>query len=477
MFLFIRYKWFRCIFPFFLVFFSILELPQEYVQGQTGGWSTPINFSQQPETYSNVSNIICDPYQNLHAFWSETLGMRDGVPQEALYYKNDVGGAWSKPIDLLVTAEFKEERSAITPDNMIHLVWSDWYHNVVYTRSHLSTATQIRQWAKPVVLASNAYYSNIFVDKDGKLYMIYSTTDIDEFLHALYYISSTDSGETWSNAKIILEISTPLPSSVSAQLVVDGSGRFHVVYNVRSNTYGVYSMLGYMRSIDAGENWESPITFPPTTTFQGVNMLAEYSFGDDEIHFTYDIPERLHQWSFDGGETWSQPISIVNGVEVGGAFGGYNQLVKDSSGILHVVFASAAGVFHSTWEGSTWSVAEVIDKPVFDPHGQTMVLCQGNRLSVLYGGNDAKSEIWYSEKMLNIPSIPQLPIPTISPTPEPTQTSVEYIFFDKTPIPTETVVASTPYLKKQSMLFPLTLAVVLIIVLISITFVFGVKSR
>jgi hypothetical protein len=467
---FICYKWINRAVPFILVQLILLGLSQENAQGQTNGWSTPINFSQQPDTYSSVPNILCDRYQNLHVFWGERLE-QDGYPLSILFYKNNVRGRWSQPLDLLITTRFEEVHSAITPDNKIHLFWSNSNQEVMYFRAPLGT-TQVRQWGNPTVLKSDAIDSNVFVDNDGILYVIYTTTDKDAVKQGIYYISSADSGETWSLSKMILEFDTPVPSSTKAQFVVDDQSRFHVVYTIRSFSYRDYSSLEYMRSIDSGKNWESPITFPPTTTFQGVNLLAEYSFGDDEIHLTYDIPERLHQWSYDGGETWNQPIPIVNGVELGAAFGGYNQLVKDGSGTLHVVIAESRGVFHSTWIGVDWSAAELIDSPTFDPHGQTMALCQGNQLSVLYSGNDEKSEIWYSEKLLDIPSIHQSPIPTPKSTPSPTPTPIENLNISETPSPTIIAVNPPIFQQNQSLLSVIILPVILVTMLISAAFYF-----
>ena len=471
-----RYKWLKHIFTLVLIIFIFLEFPYAFARGQTSGWTTPINFSEQPDTYSNVPNILCDPYQNLHVFWGERLDL-DGAPLSILFYRNDVGGVWSKPLDLLITDRFEDLHAAITPDDLVHLVWTNNAHNLMYFRAPLSATTQVRQWGKPVVLASNAYYSNVSVDKNGIIYVIYTTDDIDALKNGIYYISSADSGNTWSLSQTIMEIDTPIPSSATAQLVVDGMGRFHVVYNVRSYTYGEYSILGYLRSLDAGQNWDFPLTFPSGTTFQGVAMIAAYTFANDEIHLTYDIPDRLHQWSYSGGDTWSAPIPIVNGVDVGAAFGGYNQLVKDGAGVMHVVFAERRGVFHSTWDGANWNVAELIGQPVFDPHYQTMAICQGNRLSVLYGGNDIKSEIWYSEKILDIQGIPQSPIPSPTTAPPPTPRASENIvpLYD-TPIPTK-IVASPPQIQEQrSILSPLILPVVLVLFLISIALVYrGIK--
>ena len=43
---------------------------------QSGGtpWSVPENFSQQPDGYSEAPTIMCDQYQNAHAFWVEQIG-------------------------------------------------------------------------------------------------------------------------------------------------------------------------------------------------------------------------------------------------------------------------------------------------------------------------------------------------------------------------------------------------------------------
>lgn len=365
---------------------------------------------------------------------------------------------------------------AITPDDFIHLVWSNDAHEVVYSRTPLNSATQLRKWTEPYGIVTNSYYSNISADKDGILYVIYTTADFETMKNGIYYSISSDFGKTWSLSKTILEIKTNVPSTIAAQFIVDGRGRYHVVYAVRSITIGEYSALGYLRSTDAGKRWETPLTFSPDFPNASMNVIGEYSFGDDEIHLTYDLPSRLHQWSYDGGETWSQPAPIENGPTIGWASGGYNHLVKDSSGVLHVVFASAAGVYHSTWNGSSWGVAEQIDQPSFDPHDQQLVLCQGNRLSVSYHGNDFHSEIWYSEKFLDIPNIPQLPNPTPILTSTPTATLIEdTILITETPIPTKISIGPPKLDQQQSLLTVIIFPVISVILLISAALFIKIK--
>ena len=117
----------------------------------------------------------------------------------------------------------------------------------------------------------------------------------------------------------------------------------------------------------------------------------------------------------------------------------------------------------------------MIDAPDFDPHGQTMALCQGNRLSVLYGGNDINSEIWYSEKVLEIPSIHQSHIPTpISPSTL-ISTPVEKLNINQTPTPTIFAIIPSNLQQNQPLMSVIILPVILVIILISAAFFFRLK--
>ena len=225
---------------------------------------------------------------------------------------------------------------------------------------------------------------------------------------------SNDHGASWSDPVRIASVTAPVPSWLDGGIQVDGKGRFHLYYTVRSMEYGVYSMLVYIRSVDQGVTWNTPLKIAgseaqPGVFNQGVSQLAAFTFGDDEVHLTWDEPERRHMWSLDGGNTWSQPVAIMR---LGAAFGGVNQLAKDSTGLLHVVSAVGDGVYHATWDGQTWSPPEAIDQRFIDPHHQNLVICQGNELHVVYDDRTGEHEIWYSTKSTQAPQIQREPIPT-----------------------------------------------------------------
>ena len=155
------------------------------------------------------------------------------------------------------------------------------------------------------------------------------------------------------------------------------------------------------------------------TTFQGVDWIAPFSFGDNEVYLTWHDPRRMQQWSLDGGETWNGPIEIM---ELAAAFGGVNRLVKDSAGVLHVLTAMTGGVFSAAWDGTQWGPRERIDDRPNDPHGQYMVVCQGNQLHVVYHdrivqNSTGKFTIWYSSRQVNAPHLERRPFVPLTPQP------------------------------------------------------------
>ena len=98
-------------------------------------------------------------------------------------------------------------------------------------------------------------------------------------------------------------------------------------------------------------------------------------------------------------------------IELGAAFGGINQLAKDSAGVLHAITAVGDGVFHSIWKNGAWGPGEALDKRFIDPHGQQLVVCQGNRLHVAYYDRTGENEIWYASKTTDAAEIARTRFP------------------------------------------------------------------
>jgi hypothetical protein len=373
-------------------------------QAQTVGtnWSVPINLSQRLDTFSDVPALLCDASQTIHVFWAE-----HGDGETLIYHRDDAGGSWSSVNDVLVTHSVQELYGVTTKD-AAHLIWFTAVRGeLYYSQGPLAAVRDARRWTAPLLLANEVDGASIAVDKAGGLHIVYSTEDADAITHVAYYINSHDGGRVWSSPLEVTSLSTPIASAMGVMMAVDGKARLHVVWQLRSFSYGEYSRVGYLRSTDQGTQWGDAVQLAASETAPGVAAPAVYTFADDEVHLTFDIPERLHRWSTDGGATWSQPVTIM---KLGAAFGGVNQLVKDSAGAMHVVSAVSDGVYHATWNGSGWDAAESIDRRYYDAHHQQIAVCQGNQLHVIYDDRRGEHEIWYSTRLVNAPHLAQQPI-------------------------------------------------------------------
>jgi hypothetical protein len=389
-------------------------------------WSSPIDISAPVSTGQDIFGVLlCDPYQNLHVLWAKNYEGGSGI-----FYRNDLSDTWSDLIDVIAVPDPIAARLSVAlslPDNVIHLIWQNNFirGDVYYSQVSLLNAGNSRSWTRPKILIPQVDSAQIHVDAAGIVRILFGASDASGRENGVYYIKSEDGGATWGDPIPIYETDSSLPSTITAAMAMDQAGRIHVGITIRSQEYSAYSEIGYLRSLDGGQTWsEYKVIDDKGTTFQGVSTLTPYAFGPDEVHLTWHDPRRMHQWSFDGGETWSEPIQIM---PLSAGFGGANELVKDSAGVLHVVTAVANGVFSAAWENSQWTTPEQIDNRPMDPHGQKIAVCQGNQLHVVYDdrlGNE--TTVWYSRREVDAPHRKRLSLPpyNIQQTPVATQNSL-----------------------------------------------------
>ncbi len=371
--------------------------------GSTSDWSTPVNMSNSPD-YSLAPVILCDSGQNLHVLWGER-----SAQQAYVSYRTDQQDVWSEAIDVVSTSNVFRLAAAISPDDTIHVVWTTGHGgSLLYSHAPASLAGNSRSWSAPTTLATRVDSSYgpssrfIAAGPDGTIHVVYALWSAEALNHDLYYVRSTDNGKNWSAPSLVLTYVTPHKSTLAAAIAIDGRGRVHIGYVAFSYDYGRYSAVGYVRSTDQGATWSTALDLATATTAPGVEMIAPYAFGEDEIHLTWHSPARVHMWSRDGGVTWSQPITVMG---LGAAFGGYNQLVKDSSGTLHAVIAERGKVYSAIFDGTKWGEWQSIDLREFDYHSQQLAVCQGNHLFVAYEDHTVNAEIWLAEKVVDAPHV------------------------------------------------------------------------
>lgn len=386
-----------------------------FAQQATSSWTLPADITQQPASvWRGFPVAICDPYQNLHLFWAD---IKD--TGSAIFYRNDVGGNWSIPNDVLLSDPnvyfLAVDLSPI--DNTFHMTWSNRQGaaTLYYSRASLANAGHLKAWTTPKAIADNVFNSAIKVDPAGIIHLVYPVSDGQRTNFDVVHISSADGGETWSDPTIVYTTNYSQPIYIRAEMAIDKSGRIFVGITQRTEEYGVYSEVGYTRSVDGGQTWgpyQKIADQSTATAWQGVEWIAPYAFGKDEVHLTWHDPRRMEMHSMDGGNTWSTPAEIM---QLGAAFGGADQLAKDSAGNLYAVTAWSDGVFVTPWTNAGWGQPEQVDNRPIDPHGQTIVSCEGDQLSVFYYDRSGDTTIWYSDKLVNAPHLSRHPLPEAAP--------------------------------------------------------------
>jgi hypothetical protein len=256
------------------------------------------------------------------------------------------------------------------------------------------------------------------VDKDGVVHIVFAASDSEALAFDVIHIMSEDGGETWSEPTLVYYSSFTQPTYIRTEMAIDDRNRIHVGLTIRSQKYADYSEVGYIRSVDGGRTWDKyrRIADKSTATdWQGVEWIAPYAFGEDEVHLTWHQPSRMHMYSMDGGESWTTPDNIMS---LGAAFGGPNHLAKDSSGAIHAITAWSDGVYSVDWDGGEWGPPQQIDSRPIDPHGQHIYICQGNQLHALFFGLIGDDAVWYSNRTVGARHIERKPLP--APQPQPT---------------------------------------------------------
>jgi len=380
-------------------------------QGPSADWPTPIDISAPLRDGLDLFGVLlCDPYQNLHILWG-----KGHESESEIYYRTDASGALSYPRDVLALPYPLAVRlsAAISePGDVLHLIWQSAYikGDVFYTRVPLFEAGDARAWDEPRLLVPEVDGAGLGVDRSGALHVFYTVSDAGGYRGSLYEMPSVDSGLTWGDPTLLYEATAPVPSSLGLSPTYDEAGRMHVGVTIRSLEYGAYSEVGYLRSPDGGQSWDPYVLVAQQSeTTPNVSVLAPFVFGEDEVHLTWHDPRRMHMWSSDGGLTWSRPVEMI---ELGAGFGGANFLAKDSAGRLHAVVSVYGGVYTMEWDGSGWGRYVQIDNRRIDPHGQQLLVCQGNQLHVVYDDRvEQDTTVWYTHAEVSAPHIPQSPIP------------------------------------------------------------------
>jgi hypothetical protein len=297
---------------------------------------------------------------------------------------------------------------------------------------------------------TQVYFSDIAVDKNGNIHVIWSQLYPGEGKEAeLYYRRSRDRGRSWSSP---LDLSSSSGDSSWMQITVDGQNNIYVVWVEQTHaTGGGIGDLGvfYSHSTDRGDSWSDPMNI----SGEEAGLPTIVARGESEVHVIWTRFDRgpghndLYHQMWDGKQ-WSAPHLIIDNAGKGVV---WPRVAVDSGGNIHLVWMAEAekgGAVYYSWSsdgGESWSAPVDISQQI--PVGvwrADITVSEGNRLHVVCMGGDP-ADIYYTTCQTTAPRVTPLPPRTSTPVPptatpaKPTSPAVTTV----TVLPTQAVVTST----------------------------------
>jgi BNR repeat-like domain len=265
-----------------------------FVQGAQAGW-TPVKRLTWGSVSSQNPAIAVDSFNTIHIVWQE---------YSELYYKRstDGGTTWSAAKRLTWTSGFSWYPAiSIDSANGIHVVWQD-YTPGSFAIYYLTSSDRGLTWSAAKRLTWNTGSSEYpdIADLYNEVHIVWDTPAAGGMTD-IYYKRSTTSGYTWTAAKRL----TWTPGfSESALIAIDSSDVVHVVWtDYTPGTWTIY----YRKSPDGGATW-SPVR---ALTWGSYAAVTAISVGpNDFVHIVWvgyknDNDEIFYRRSIDKGATWN----------------------------------------------------------------------------------------------------------------------------------------------------------------------------
>lgn len=415
-----------------------------YAEGPSPAWTKAVDLSQS-ENFSFKPQIIADPAGGLHVFWLEYSLGRKGISVDSVYYRYGNGSTWSEPVDILYSSKgIFVSMAYIDPEWRLHLFWESGrksYHSWVrYDR-----ATSANNWRTEQMPFDGTPFG--YLSPNGVLYVVIVSNNLGR----LDYSRSEDYGYSWDKPTLVAYVGEKYISAMDgASIAVGGEGHIYIGWTLNTAVRNwSWDSVWLVYSTDGGVSWSNPRVVDkdpdpssrdrPVHYAGGLTVLVDAN-GNPHLLWhrgaSYAIGI-LHQWSQDGGQTWSDTEFYLP--PKGGGVTGLDAWQVDSQGVLDVIVSAntdgKSNLFYVKWKDGRWSRREMIARSAEQP---SAVLTNGNTLHLVWwSGNN----VFYSRRDIDAPYAPPWPTPTARPAPTatPVLSTPTATLLSPTPKPTPVV--------------------------------------
>lgn len=346
-----------------VVFSCQFPLPQVKAQIVDNRWS-PIQRLSSESAHASEASMVSDSYGYVHVFWTETELLNN---RSTIQYSRFDGQSWISPVDIylappmVVLSLFSP---VVDSEGTLHLAWSQGNAGpVFYTSAPAHHANTAQNWARVSRVDIPAYAGRLRVDSEGTLHIVYVNFYGNE--PGVYYVRSVDEGLLWSSP---VQLDSNVPEGYSPPLVqfeINEDDELHAVWYYRNVTIpsAPGNFIRYSHSFDKGETWSPPFTIDEADENPEELRLPHPSMivQGKNVHVIWAGDAGVHREHrySTNGGNTWSPTRRVWGELQGQALGG--GLATDARGRIHYVdqVRWPQGIYHAFWERSSWSIPEL----------------------------------------------------------------------------------------------------------------------
>lgn len=376
---------------------------QAGVSGATAVWEAPLNLSRSGG--ASAPRLVVDANGRTHVIWRE-----DAVP--SFFYASEVDGAWREPVAVrlpFTTTDQVGNEILLDPflladdQGRMHAFWQNEDANLLYSSAPVDEIATFSSWGSPQRLAETAVDFAV-AQAGGGLYLTYvRNAETGEAPAGIYLRQLAGGAQAWSDPSLVFqsayfrsidateanvgvaaslsEIAATAPITetapvtatetltATAGVATSADSALAAPANVLLVWDNALQEQVYaMQSNDSGATWTEAAIVDARAADDaeedaGPAHIVSFARGD-ELHMTWVAGHgngcvQYHQWSGDGGRTWSLPRMIAaEGLDCPTS----NAFVAGEEGLI-LLLSQIGGVnYLRAWNGSDWSVPERQDE-------------------------------------------------------------------------------------------------------------------
>jgi hypothetical protein len=295
-------------------------------------------------------------------FWIQMPISNESKEELAIYYAGWNNEGWSQPAVIISGLDGLPLQLRVEADSLGRLIltWIDSKTgSVLYSWADANRASIAAEWEIPQYISSVSQVNSspdVLADDSGKMIIAYAVPINEK--RGIYFVESDDGGKTWNQPIQIFDAVSAgwdIVDHPDISLTVDG--RLHILFNRYTSQGKSRQSLGlyYSQSENGGITWSDA----ELVSEQSVPWSKIISYDKSILHrlwqeFRQSMLVSFHQFSQDGGLTWSRPL-IISSVNANTSLTSQTSDVAGNMYFLQLTGKNNQTIFSEVWNGSNWS--------------------------------------------------------------------------------------------------------------------------